>query len=208
MANTKEERIKNLEYKLKNLIGEKEAKPEIENSKKDKKPEKASIKIVRENEPEQVVEKKSRLNFPSSVSEFKNSNNFRTDVLGLDEPIVVNPGGRLENDLRNIPQDIPIVKDEHKKSEEVYQTAKLMYDESEGQRRVNVGREVMQARTTSPLMTNPTMNIGTGRRVDMLNFSPETVDNEGEKVYQAQNRKEGRQRMPWEVGETEQRKYN
>ncbi len=208
MVNTKEERAKSLESKLKNLIEKKGAKTEIENSKKNIKPEKTSIETAEENEPEQVVEKKSHLNFPNSVSEFKNSNNFRPEVLGLDEPIVANPGGRLENDLRSIPQDTPIVKDEHRKSEEVYQTAKLMYDESERQRRVDVGREVMQARVTSPLMTNPTMGIGTGRRVDMINPSPETGGDEGEKVYQTQNRKESRQRMPWEVGETEQRKYN
>lgn len=213
MASTKEEKIKNLESKLKEIVGKekentKDLKGDVKiDTKKIKEaPVGVSPEIQKQEKLEEIEQEKRQINFPNSVSELKTNANFRAQGLEFDDSVIASSGGRLESNLNDIPSNT--VKDEQRKKEEAYQTAKLMYEESEGQRRIDVGREVMQARVVSPLAMNTAITADAGRRVGMLNPYPETDNEDGERAYQLQNKKESKQRMPWEVGNVEQRKYN
>lgn len=173
MASTKEEKIKNLESKLKEIVGKekentKDLKGDVKiDTKKIKEaPVGVSPEIQKQEKLEEIEQEKRQINFPNSVSELKTNANFRAQGLEFDDSVIASSGGRLESNLNDIPSNT--VKDEQRKKEEAYQTAKLMYEESEGQRRIDVGREVMQARVVSPLAMNTAITADAGRRVGML----------------------------------------
>lgn len=191
MASTKEEKIKNLESKLKEIVR--------------KKPE-----IKKENTAPIEEDEKPQVNIPNSVSELKASGSFRSESLGFDAPVVAGPGGRLENDLRDVPQ--PAKLDEQRKKEEAYQTAKLMYEQSESQRRIDSGRELMRVQAPAPAPMGSGFAAASNRNtIQMLNPYPEGNEGEGEQLYELTNNiKDKKKKLAWEVGvgENDLRKYN
>lgn len=207
-----DDKIKNLEEKLRALVNKK--KVETSNQ-KDSKPDtkvekKVEVKKLSE-EIEDIPEEKEQI-FSNNTQPRFIPEALRPSGLSFSDPVVGGPGGRLEGNLADVPNSSNT--ETQKKQEEAYQTAKLMYDESENRRRIQTGREVMRAPTASPLSRDPLLSgnsFGARGSVAMFNPNPDANDDSGGKLYEVNNDiRDSKKKLAWEVGvgDNDIRKYN
>ena len=211
MAEVKNDKIKSLEEKLRNLVSKK--KTESLSQKENKSEVKVDKKTEISNTPidveEELPENKAQTFSSNDPSRFI-PEDLRPSGLSFSEP-TGGFNGTLERNLGDVPA--PTDTDSQKKQEEAYQTAKLMYEENDNKRRVQTGREVMRAPSVSPLSRDPLLagnSFGARGSVAMFNPNPDANDDSGGKLYEVNDIRDNKKKLAWEVGvgENDIRKYN
>jgi len=183
MAGQKNDTSKNLEEKLKAIVLKKKNIPAVEkvpekNKKEEKKPEKKELKDEDDFPSQPSIE---QTNLAPQLFQPKQR------VLGLDIPIVANPGGRLEDDLKDVSTPKENVREEKK-----------LYDD--GQKKYNSpdDKNMPRMNAATPTTVNPFQQVRQARfaeeNMPQQNSNPE----EAYKFDNIQRAENNSGVMPWE----------
>lgn len=171
---------------------------------------KEELKTKKEKTIPKPTEEETKPKIIESIPQQTFRNNLTEAVrsLGSESSFAQNQS-QLEMNLEGEPSSSPKLDQSQKKPEELYQEAKLLYENRESQRQVQSGREPMRAQRVAinafPTGNNASMGVMPAQMINPLLDANRGGEQE---MYKAKLLDTSRStKMPWEVDEERVKKY-